>query len=130
MELRWLTLQMVRSIHAQAIGIFGGSAGVRDAGLLDSALERPRNLFHYAESPSLFELAAAYCVGIVKNHPFLDGNKRTGILIANAFLELNGYRFEPDEVDVVSVIMALADGTADEGTLAPWFSDYSKPKKP
>jgi death-on-curing protein len=67
MEPRWLTLQMVRSIHTQVIGVFGGSAGVRDAGLLDSALERPRNLFHYAESPSLFELAAAYCAGIVKN---------------------------------------------------------------
>jgi death-on-curing protein len=129
MEPQWLTIEMVFSIHAQTIRIFGGSAGVRDTGLLKSALERARNLLHYGESPSLFDLAAIYCTGIVKNHPFVDGNKRTGILCANAFLELNGYRFEPEEVDVVSVIMALADGTADEAILSKWLSDYSRPKK-
>ena len=127
MEPKWLTIEIVSSIHAQTIRLFGGSAGVRDLGLLESALERPRNLYHYGDAPSLFHLAAAYCAGIIKNHPFVDGNKRTGVLCANAFLKLNGYRFEPEEVDIGNVIMALADGTADEAILAAWFSDYSKP---
>jgi death-on-curing protein len=129
MEPRWLTPEMVYAIHAQAIRIFGGAAGVRDPGVLESALERPHNLYHYGDAPTLFDLAAAYCAGIVKGHPFVDGNKRTGVLIANVFLEQNGYRFEPDEVDVVRVIMALAEGSADEAMLGAWFRDYSRPKK-
>ena len=129
MEPKWLTIEMVSPIHAQTIRLFDGPPGVRDPGLLESALEHRRNLYHYADAPSLFDLAAAYCAGIIKNHPFVDGNKRIGILIANAFLALNGYRFEPDEANVVWVIMALADGTADEAMLASWFSDNCKPKR-
>ena len=129
MEPKWLTIEMVSPIHAQTIRLFDGSPGVRDRGRLDSALERRRNLYHCADAPSLFDLAAAYCAGIIKNHPFVDRNKRTGILIAKAFIALNGYRSEPDEVDVVWVIMALAYGTADEAMLASWFSDNCRPKR-
>ena len=120
---------MVCAIHAQAVGVFGGATGVRDEGLLESALERPRHLFQYKEVASLFDLAAALCVGIVRNHPFVDGNKRAGILAANAFLALNGYRFEPEEADIVTVMWALADGRVDEQALAKWFSDHARPQQ-
>lgn len=121
----WLTLAIVNSLHAQSVAKFGGAAGLRDQGLLESALDRPRNLHTYGDEPTLFELAAAYCAGIVGNLPYVDGNKRAGVLAANAFLELNGYVFDPPEVDVVNVIMALAAGELDDAALAVWFSDYS-----
>ncbi len=94
-------------------------------GLLESALDRPRNLYAYGDDPTLFDLAAAYCTGIVKNPPFIDGNKRTGDLTARAFLFRNGYLFEPDEADEVNTIIALAAGEIDEDVLARWISDNS-----
>jgi death-on-curing protein len=102
---------------------------VRDQALLESAIDRSRNVAAYGESPTLFELAAALCLGIIRNHPFVDGNKRAGILSAVAFLDLNGYDFRPDEAEMVHVIMAAADGKADEALLAGWFSDYATRKK-
>lgn len=118
MAFKWLTREMVLAIHAEAIVNFGGLPGVRDAALLDSALDKPKNLFAYGEKPSLFDLAAALCVRIVKNHPFLDGNKRTGLLAARAFLFLNGQVFEPTEVDEVNMMVGVADGTVDVVMLA------------
>ncbi len=129
MEQKWLTAQLVQAIHSQAIATFGGSHGVRDMGLLESALDRPRNLYAYGDDPTLFDLAAAYCAGIVKNHPFIDGNKRTGDLTARAFLFRNGYLFEPDEADEVNMIVALAAGEIEEDVLARWISDNSTPKR-
>ncbi len=123
MEPKWLTAQLVQAIHTQAVAEFGGSHGVRDMGLLESALDRPRNLYAYGDDPTLFDLAAAYCTGIVKNHPFIDGNKRTGDLTARAFLFRNGYLFEPDEADEVNMIVALAAGEIEEDTLALWLSE-------
>ena len=128
MEPKWLTAQLVQAIHTQAVAEFGGSHGVRDMGLLESALDRPRNLYAYRDDPTLFDLAAAYCTGIVKNHPFIDGNKRTGDLSARAFLFRNGYLFEPDEADEVNMIVALAAGEIEEDTLARWISENSTPK--
>ena len=128
MEPKWLTLQLVQAIHSQAVAEFGGSHGVRDTGLLESALDRPRNLYVYGDDPNLFELAAAYCTGIVKNHPFIDGNKRTGDLAVRAFLFRNEQLFEPDEADEVNMIVGLAAGEIDEGTLALWISENSTPK--
>ncbi|MCH8002296.1 MAG: type II toxin-antitoxin system death-on-curing family toxin [Proteobacteria bacterium] len=125
MEPKWLTAQLVQAIHTQAVAEFGGSHGVRDMGLLESALDRPRNLYAYGDDPTLFDLAAAYCTGIVKNHPFIDGNKRTGDLTARAFLFRNGYLFEPDEIDEVNMIVALAAGEIEENVLARWISDNS-----
>ncbi len=128
MEPKWLTAQLVQAIHSLAIATFGGSHGVRDMGLLESALDRPRNLYAYGDDPTLFDLAAAYCAEIVKNHPFIDGNKRTGDLTARAFLFRNGYLFEPDEADEVNMIVALAAGEIEEDVLARWISDNSTPK--
>lgn len=128
MEPSWLSVQIVLAIHSQTVAAFGGSDGVRDMGLLESALDRARNLFAYAADPSPFELAAAYCSGIVRNHPFIDGNKRTGLLAANAFLDLNGYSFRPDEADAVNFIVALAAGEIDETAIAQWFAEYTKLK--
>ena len=128
MEPKWLTVQLVQAIHSQAVAEFGGSHGVHDMGLLESALDRPRNLYAYGDDPTLFDLAAAYCTGIVKNHPFIDGNKRTGDLTARAFLFRNGYLFEPDEGDEVNIIVALAAGEIEEDVLAQWMSENSTPK--
>lgn len=122
---RWLTSRMVMAIHAQAIVLVGGSAGVRDQGLLKSALDRPCNLAAYGESPDMFDLAAAYCVGIVESHPFLDGNKRTGYLAAHTFLELNGYEVVPNEADIVTVIIGVAEGAYDKSVAAGWLRDCS-----
>ena len=128
MEPKWLTQNMVQALHAEAIAAFGGSPGLRDAGLLASALDRPRNLFAYGDDPSIFDLAATCCAGIVKNHPFIDGNKRTGLLSARAFFFRNGILFEPEERDEVTIILALAAGEIDEAALAAWFAEYSEPR--
>ncbi len=128
MEPKWLTRNMAEALHAEVIAAFGGSHGVRDIGLLESALDRPRNLFAYGDDPSVFDLAAAYCAGIVKNHPFIDGNKRTGLLSARAFLFRNGHVLEPEERDEVTIMVALAAGEIDEAALAAWFAEYSEPR--
>ena len=125
MEPKWLTVDMVRALHAEGVARFGGTAEVRDEGLLESAVERARNLHAYGDDPSHFDLATAVCVGIVKNHPFVDGNKRAGALAAAVFLDLNGYDFRPPEVEVVTMIMGLAAGEIDEDTLARWISENS-----
>ena len=109
--------------------MFGGLAGIRDQGLLESALDRPRNLLTYEPKTSIFEMAAALCHEIVKNHPFLDGNKRTGLLCARAFLFLNGWDLEPEETDEVEAIVALAAGALDQAALATWLMTNSRPLK-
>ena len=129
MEPRWPTIELVLAMYAEAVALYGGAAGVRDRALLESAVAKPRNLHAYGDAPSLFELAAALCAGIVTNHPFIDGNKRAGYLAAHTFLELNGYSFRPVEADIVTMIVALAAGEVDEGGLAAWFSDFSTPKQ-
>ncbi len=128
MEPKWLTVDIVRALHAEGVARFGGTAELRDGGLLESGLERARNLHAYGDDPSHFDLAAAVCVGIVKNHPFVDGNKRAGALAAAVFLDLNGYDFRPPEVEVVTMIMGLAAGEIEEDTLARWISENSTPK--
>ena len=119
---------MVLGLHAMAVAEFGGSPGLRDEGLLESALDRPRNLFAYGDAPSMFELAAAYCSGIVKYHPFIDGNKRAGDLAIRAFLRLNGQLYEPEEAEEVVMIVALAAGEINEETLALWIAENTAPK--
>lgn len=126
MALRWLTPRIATAIHDQAIALVGGSSGIRDRSLLESALDRPRNLAAYDDSPSIFDLAAAYCVGIVRNHPFIDGNKRTGYLAAHTFLEINGYDVAPEEADIVTVIMGVAEGSYDESVVARWLQEFSR----
>jgi death-on-curing protein len=129
MEPKWLTANMVRAIHAQSMARFGGAGGLRDQNLLESAIGRPRSLYDYGDDPSLFDLAAAYCHGIIRNHPFVDGNKRAGLLTANAFLHINGYAFRPDEGETVVMIIAVADGSMDEVSLSRWFSEFSTSRR-
>ena len=126
-EPRWLTVAVVDAIHGEALAAFGGLAGLRDEGLLESALDRPRNLLHYGSKPTLFALAAALCAWIVRNHPFLDGNERTGLLAAVVFLYLNGVDIQPDEADEVATMIALAQGQLDEAGLAEWLEANAHP---
>ncbi len=119
-EPEWLVEDVVLALHAELIAEHGGLGGVRDRGLLDSALARPRNLLAY-DDPSLFELAAAYGFAIVRNHPFVDGNKRTALMAIYVFLRLNGYRLTAPEVEAVAVFRDLAAGDLDEASLARWI---------
>ena len=128
-EPKWLTLRMVLAIHDEAVEMFGGTAGIRDQDLLESALSRPQNRHAYESDATLFDLAASLCQGICKNQPFLDGNKRTGLLTARAFLYLNGFAFEPREVDEVENMVAVAPGALDERGLAEWFKTFAAPIK-
>jgi death on curing protein len=125
-EPRWITSDVARVLHDMQLAAFGGPPGIRDEGLLDSALARPRHRFAYARPvPSLTRLAAAYAFGIVRNHPFVDGNKRTGLLLAFVFLELNGIEVRASEEDAYSVFMQLAEGLLTEPALARWFAKNS-----
>ena len=125
-EYRWLTPAIVHALHNESIARFGGGDGVRDEGLLDSALARPRHRAAYEEEVTVFTLAADYCLGIVKNHPFVDGNKRSGILAAATFLSLNGYDFHPEEAAIEHMIVGLAAGEVDADTLSRWFADSAE----
>ena len=124
----WLTEVQVRMLHAEAINLFGGAHGIRDQSLLESALGRPRNVWGYDESASLPQLAAAYGFAIAKNHAFVDGNKRTALLAVRAFLFRNGLKFEPTEIDAVSMVEGLAAGSVTENALATWIADDSEPR--
>lgn len=121
----WLEPDLAETIHDELIERFGGSYGIRDKNLLESALARPQHLFTY-EQPSIFELAAAYGYGITKNHPFVDGNKRTALVVMIVFLEDNGYRFEADEAETVVIMERLADSLETQETLAQWLEENSK----
>jgi death on curing protein len=118
----WVDRAAVLMLHDESIAAHGGASGVRDIGLLESALARPRSLLAYGES-DLAALAAAYAFGIVKNHPFVDGNKRTGFLAAALFLEANGLRFLASEAEVVVQTLSLAASDIDEGEFAAWLRD-------
>ncbi|MBI5397128.1 MAG: type II toxin-antitoxin system death-on-curing family toxin [Verrucomicrobia bacterium] len=116
----WLTREDCLAIHEMMLAQYGGLAGVRDEGMLASALAKPRNRFAYGK-PTLAEMAASYAAGIVLNHPFLDGNKRTGFMLAATFLELNGLKFIAEEVFVVERTLAFAAGAIDEAEYATWL---------
>ena len=116
----WLLDAVVLIAHEISLANFGGAQGIRDPGLLASALARPKNQFAYGQ-PDIFELAAAYTAGIVQNHPFVDGNKRTGFLAGATFLELNGCRLTASEPEATRIIMGLAAGELSEQELAQWY---------
>lgn len=127
-EPEWLTESDVLAMHDKLLARFGGLAGVRDPGLLDSALNRPKQLFHYEERP-IFDLAAAYAEGIVKNHPFLDGNKRTGFVAAGIFLLSNGYRLTAPEEEAVLHTLALAASQTGLAEYSAWLEKSSEPRE-
>lgn len=116
----WLLKRTVVAIHSEQLSEHGGLVGLRDEGLLESALARPQNLVAYG-SPSVGQLAAAYAYGIARNHPFIDGNKRTALVTAVTFVLINGERFEGSEVEATEVMLALAAGQLSEEELAVWF---------
>lgn len=125
-EPRWIQSDVARALHDMQLAAFGGPAGIRDEHLLESALARPRHRFTYQHpTPSLVRLAAAYAFGIVKNHPFVDGNKRTGLVIAFVLLELNGLEIHASEEDAYQVFMQLASGAMTETALARWLEKNS-----
>jgi death-on-curing protein len=117
-----MSMPIVLAIHDEQLAIHGGSAGLRDAALLESALGRPRNKWAY-ENAELPELAAAYGYGIARNHPFVDGNKRTALLAIYTFLGVNGIDFIVPEPDAAAMILALAAGEVSEESLARWIRD-------
>ncbi|HEX9570424.1 MAG TPA: type II toxin-antitoxin system death-on-curing family toxin [Rhodospirillales bacterium] len=128
-EPKWLTVDIVLAIHDEQLVQFGGADGLRDPGLLESGLTRPINRRHYQPDASLFELAAAYAAGIIRNHPFVDGNKRTGLLAVHVFLHLNGWRFDPNQAEEVQMILALASGDLEDDELARWIERNSRKAK-
>jgi len=121
---RWLLNGVVLALHDEQLAEHGGSLGVRDVGLLSSALARPQNQAGYG-NPSVFDLAAAYAFGIIRNHPFVDGNKRTGFLAAYVFLDLNGWDLVPHEDEAVAAVMALAAGEMQEAAFSEWLKSNS-----
>ena len=107
-------------LHDESLAIHGGAAGLRDDGLFESALARPENLAAYG-TPDVFECAAAYAFGLAKNHPFVDGNKRTAFLATGMFLRINGYRLVVTQADAVTAVLALAAGDLSEPAFAAWL---------
>ncbi len=121
----WFAREECLALHDLMMSCYGGLAGVRDENMLESALAKPQQLFHYGK-PTMADLAAAYTVGIVKNHPFLDGNKRTGFMMGAGFLERNGFTFHATESDAALRTLALAAGEMTETAYAAWLKANSK----
>jgi death on curing protein len=118
----WLTRQIIVAIHGEQLTIHGGASGLRDEGMLDSELDRPKNRWA-CEQADLPELAAAYAFGIARNHPFVDGNKRTSLLAPYTFLGVNGVDFIVPEAEAAAIILALAAGEVNEESLTRWIRD-------
>ncbi|MFA7262895.1 MAG: type II toxin-antitoxin system death-on-curing family toxin [Caulobacter sp.] len=121
-EPRWITKLGVIVLHDMSIATDGGAPGIRDEGLLESALDRPKNRFHYEEIRDLSALAATYAVGLAKNHAFADGNKRAAFIAAGLFLEKNGLSLTATQVDAARIMLAVAAGEIDTDQLADWIS--------
>ena len=124
-EPNWLTRGECLAVHDMMLSHYGGIAGVRDENMLESALARPRQLLHYGR-PEAADLAAAYAAGIIKNHPFLDGNKRTGFMLGAGFLERNGFELHATEAEAVVRTLALAAGEMTEAEYAQWLKANSR----
>jgi len=126
-KIRWVSPEAVLEIHKEQIEEHGGAHGIRDRSLLLSALARPRNIAEYGR-PDLADLAAAYAMGIARIHPFIDGNKRTAIVVAaGAFLSPNGYQLTATNEDLVRTMFAVAEGLMSEDKLAAWFREWMRP---
>ena len=119
-QFRWIDKQLLVILHDESLALHGGASGIRDNGLLDSALNRAVNLAMYGK-PDFAELAAAYGVGLAKNHAFVDGNKRAAFLSVGLFLGLNGYKLNATQVDATLTMLALAAGEIDEQSFAGWI---------
>ncbi len=124
MEWIWIGDSVVLAIHEAQLAEHGGMVGVRDEGLLASALARPRNVQAYGENPDAASLAAAYGFGLSRNHPFLDGNKRTAFVVMELFLDLNGWTLDADDAVCTSMMLTLAAGKLSEEMLAKWLRGH------
>lgn len=119
----WVTVEVAITAHAEQLAEHGGGDGVRDPGLLESAMARPQNLAQYGE-PDIAELAASYAFGIARNHPFVDGNKRTAAVVSETFLALNGGTLRASDAELVVAFVALAAGELSEDELTIWFREH------
>jgi death on curing protein len=128
-EPRWLPRVVVDAIHTDQLREHGGLPGVRDENGLESALARPQQKWHYSDGADVPMLAAAYAFGLVQNHPYRDGNKRIGFLAMVTFLGVNGHAFSATEAEVVTEIVALADGRVSEESLADWVRQHSSKRR-
>jgi death-on-curing protein len=128
-EPKWLSRTVVDAIHMDQLREHGGLPGVRDENLLESALTRPRQKWHYADRTDVSMRAAAYAYGLVQNHPYRDGNKRIGFLAMVTFLGVNGHSFSATDAEVVTEFMALADGRVTEEALADWIRQHSSRRR-
>ena len=126
-EPAWIDLEVVLAIHDEQLAEHGGQSGVRDRGLLESAMARPRNQFAHGER-SITRLAASYAFGLSRNHPFLDGNKRTSVVVAELFLELNGSELTATDAECVTTSLQLAAGELTEEQLADWIAAHLAPR--
>jgi death on curing protein len=124
---KWFDKRAMLLLHDESLAEHGGLPGLRDEGLLDSALARPLNLAHCG-TPDASELAAAYCVGLAKNHPFVDGNKRAAFLALGLFLYVNGLRLNASQAEATLAVLAVAAGEWDEATLAAWLRERIAPR--
>jgi death on curing protein len=124
MDWIWILDSVVLAIHDAQLAEHGGMVGVRDEGLLASALARPRNLQAYGEDPDAASLAAAYGFGLSRNHPFLDGNKRTAFVVMELFLNLNGWNLNAEDADCIATMEALASGKLSEKAFSKWLRDH------
>ena len=127
MSWRWISKPALLLLHAESLAEHGGSPGLRDEGLLDSALARPQNLLAYGE-PDAAALASAYGRGVARNHPFIDGNKRAALLCIGLFLHLNGWRLTASQADTTRTMLALAAGELPEDALADWLRRHAAPR--
>jgi death-on-curing protein len=124
---RWLAADVLLAVHEEQLAEHGGAAGVRDLGLFESALARPQNVAAYG-NPDAADLAASYGVGLAKNHPFIDGNKRTAFVAVELFLALNGHDLVADDADCVLTMLSVAAGSLDEPGFAAWLRTHSRPR--
>ena len=125
MSWRWIDRQALSLLHDESLAEHGGSSGLRDEGLLESALARPKNLAAYGK-PDFADLAASYGVGLAKNHPYIDGNKRAAFLAVGLFLALNGYRLDATQSDAALTMLAVAAGDIDETKFADWIRQHAQ----
>jgi death-on-curing protein len=126
---KWINKKALLLLHEESLSYFGGGRGIKDEGLLESALARPQNLLAYNPEADIFDLTASYAYGLARNHAFVDGNKRAAFLSIGIFLHINGYAFKADQVDAIETITALAAGTVEEKEIAVWIKNNSQPLK-
>jgi death-on-curing protein len=120
----WISSKIIYAVHDEQLSIHGGGDGIRDIALIESALARPQDLRANGEPVSIPRLAAAYCYGLIKNHGFVDGNRRLGAVACELFLNLNSYRLLADDAELVKMIFAVADGSLSEEELSAWMEKY------